>query len=161
MNSNNLINLVGRIGQEPQRRNFDNGGSLLELSLATNYVYKNRNGDRVTETSWHRLKTFQPKVVDLLEQYVSKGDQLSVVGRLQYRKWKDKYDQDRSTPEIIIEGFTFLSNGRDGGQRNQQSPLNQRNAAPVLNEPAAPAMQNTLPAEPVVLQEADGDGLPF
>lgn len=158
MNTSNFVNLIGRVGQQPERKQLSGGTELLELSLATRNVYKDRNGTRVEKTDWHRVKCFGP-VVDTLERYVNKGDQLSVVGALRYSEWRDKYDQNRKSAEIILDSFSFI-----GGQRSMDSRVAGSNASPT-NSPNERITQTAAVGlgEPSVLEEVNGgdDGLPF
>lgn len=133
MNTSNFVNLIGRIGQVPKRVNFDSGGALLELSLATNHSYKDRDGNRVKKTDWHRVKCFGP-VIETLERYVQVGDQLSVVGSLRYREWTDKFDQRRQTAEIILDSFSFIGGNKREADSQENNPINARNPDP-LNQP--------------------------
>ena len=158
MNTNNFINLIGRVGQDPTRHNFDNGGSVLELSLATNDNYKDRAGNRVERTQWHRVKAFGP-VVDVLERYVSKGDRLSVVGTLRYSAWTDNANQARKTAEIILDSFSFISGSRrkDG---EASPPLHTPDPAPGSpTRMAGPG--NPLGQPQLAGAMSDDDQIPF
>ena len=109
----NCITLIGNVGQDPNFRTFpETGTKLVEISLATNETYTNKEGQRVTTTEWHRLKAFG-KPAEVLAQYVRKGSQLAVTGSVRYNKWTDKHEQRRTTAEIIVNDFTFLGGRRD------------------------------------------------
>ena len=161
MNSNNFVSLIGRVGQQPTRKNFDNGNAVLEFSLATNRYYKDREGNRAQETQWHRVKTFQPKVIDVLERYVNRGDQISIVGNLRYRDWTDKHDQKHTQAEIIVDSFTFLDNGRRT-EPNDSNPINARNPAPANGPRTTYAgTRGSALSTPLVLDAEGPDDLPF
>ena len=157
MNTNNFINLIGRVGQAPTRRNFDNGGSVLELSLATNDNYKDRAGNRVERTQWHRVKAFGP-VVDVLERYVSKGDQLSVVGTLRYNTWTDNANQARKTAEIILDSFSFISGNRRRDS-DDASPLHTRETAPSFHSGTDKSSDSL--GQPQLVEAIGEDQIPF
>lgn len=107
MSIRNNITLIGNVGQLPTTKTLPSGVRLIEFSLATNETYRNRDGEKVTRTEWHRIKAFG-KVVDVLEAYLTKGSQIALTGTLRYNKWTDKYEQSRISAEIILNEFTFL-----------------------------------------------------
>ncbi|MBB4078995.1 single-strand DNA-binding protein [Lewinella aquimaris] len=108
MNVRNSVTLIGNVGQLPITKTLPSGNRVIEFSLATNDSYRNREGEKVTRTEWHRVKAYG-KLVDTLERYLTKGTQIALTGMLRYNKWTDKYEQQRSSAEIILEEFTFLS----------------------------------------------------
>lgn len=148
MNTSNFVTLLGRLGAAPVRKTLPNGNSLLEFSLATNNSYKDRDGNRVTKTDWHRVKAFGP-VVDTLERYLSKGDQLSVVGALRYNEWTDKHDQKRKSAEVILNAFSFV-----GSRNSEDAPAPA--ATTKLKATYAGKLNNA-----VALETAAATDLPF
>ncbi|NJB87406.1 single-strand DNA-binding protein [Lewinella marina] len=111
MQVRNSVTLIGNVGQLPTAKTLPNGVRAIEFSFATNDTYRNREGEKVTRTEWHQIKAYG-KVVDVLEQYVTKGSALAITGTIRYRKWTDKYEQNRISTDIILDQFTFLG-GRD------------------------------------------------
>ncbi|MCP9234480.1 single-stranded DNA-binding protein [Lewinella sp. JB7] len=107
MNVRNSVTLIGNVGQLPICKTLPSGSRVIEFSLATNDTYRNREGEKIDRTEWHRVKAFG-KVVDVLERYLTKGTQIALTGALRYNKWTDKHDQQRTTAEIILEEFSFL-----------------------------------------------------
>ena len=120
MNGNNFINLIGRLGQDPERKTFDNGGSLVEFSLATKDNYRDPAGNTIERTQWHRIKA-TGKRGDLLHQYCSRGRQLAVVGTLRYRDWTDSHGNKRKSAEVYVESFTFLESKRNGDNSYEEA----------------------------------------
>lgn len=115
MSIRNSVTLIGNVGQLPTSKTLPSGTRIIEFSLATNESYRNREGEKITRTEWHRVKAYGSKLVEVLERYLTTGTKLVVVGSLRYGKWVDKFDQNRSTTEIILEEFTFLgSKDKDG-----------------------------------------------
>jgi single-strand DNA-binding protein len=107
-NLRNTVTLIGRLGQNPEIIKFDNGNSKATFSLATNESYKNKDGEKVESTEWHRL-TIWGKRVETAEKYLKKGMEIVVEGRLTYNKWEDKEGAKHSTTEINVNSFSIIS----------------------------------------------------
>ena len=107
----NIVHLVGRVGQDPTVRETSKG-KICNVSLATNSGY----GDKQT-TDWHRITFFEP-LAKTVEQYVSKGQELFVRGRIQYRKWTDKDGIEKYGTDIIANGMEM---GSRAGQATHES----------------------------------------
>lgn len=151
MNGNNFISLIGRLGQEPDRKTFDNGGSVVNLRLATNDNYRNASGELVERTQWHNVKAFG-KAGDTIHQYSRRGDQLAVVGTLRYRDYTDASGQSKISAEVHLNTFTFLSNKRDNDDR-QSRPVQQTNSS------LGPVQK--LTEAPMLVGDDGGSDLPF
>jgi single-strand DNA-binding protein len=111
--------ICGRLGQDPEVRTFQNGGKVVNLSIATSEVWKDRNtGERQERTEWHRVAIFAEGSANIAEQYLRKGDQVLIEGKIETRKWQDQSGADRYSTEIVIRpyggGITLLPNGRNG-----------------------------------------------
>jgi len=136
----NKVILVGRLGAEPESRAFPNGGSICNLRLATSESWKDRQtGERKERTEWHRV-TLNNRLGEVAQQYLHKGSQVYIEGRIQTRKWQDQNGQDRYSTEIVANEMTMLdSKGASGGGDYQQqgsAAPQPRNAAP---QPASPS----------------------
>lgn len=117
----NKVMLVGRLGQDPDVRYMPNETAVCNFSLATSRRYKNKDGERVENTEWHRVVMFG-KLAEIAKEYVKKGSQIYIEGRLQTRKWQTKEGQDRYTTEIVAENMTMLGGRSDAtGGSNQSS----------------------------------------
>jgi single-strand DNA-binding protein len=103
MSSVNKATILGRLGRDPEVRSLNNG-QVANISLATTEAWKDRSGERQERTEWHNVVIYGDGLVDVIERYVRKGDQLYVEGRLQTRKWTDQSGQDRYTTEIVVSG---------------------------------------------------------
>ena len=110
----NRVFLTGRVGRDPETKSFDKG-SIVRFSLATSETYKNHEGEKVTDTSWHNIVA-RGKSVELVEKYVRKGMLLTVVGKIKYREYKDENDQKRSITEIQMFEMEFLSKSEGKAQ---------------------------------------------
>lgn len=115
----NKVILVGNLGRDPEVRNFQNGGKVCNLRIATSENWKDRNtGERRERTEWHSVAIFQEGLVRVAEQYLRKGSKVYIEGQLQTRKWQDQNGQDRYSTEVVLQGFggtLVMLDGRDGG----------------------------------------------
>jgi single-strand DNA-binding protein len=114
----NKVILVGRLGRDPEVRNFQNGGRVVNLRLATSERYKDREGNQQERTEWHSVAIFNEKLGEIAEKYLRKGSEVYVEGQLETRKWQDQSGQDRYTTEVVLRQFRgeiALLGGRGGG----------------------------------------------
>jgi single-strand DNA-binding protein len=100
----NSVRLVGKLGLDPEVRNFENDRKLTKLSLATNETYKNDKGDRVTDTQWHNLVLWGMQA-KLAEELLKKGDEIAIEGKLASRSYVDKDGMKRYVTEIVVNEF--------------------------------------------------------
>lgn len=104
----NSITLIGNLGKDPEVKQFENGKTLIKFSLATNEVYRNGNGDKVTSTQWHNVIAWG-KTAELLGNLLKKGKEVAITGKLTYRNYQDKEGTNRYIPEIVLDDFALLS----------------------------------------------------
>lgn len=115
----NKVILVGRLGKDPQTKNFPNGGSVVEFSLATSETWRDKaTGERKEKTEWHNIVIRNENIGRVATQYLRKGSEVYIEGSIATRKWQDQNGQDRYTTEIVVgpfKGELSLLGGRDGG----------------------------------------------
>ncbi|WP_425050544.1 single-stranded DNA-binding protein [Psychromarinibacter sp. S121] len=116
----NKVILIGNLGRDPEVRNFQNGGKVCNLRIATSETWKDRNtGERRERTEWHSVAIFQEGLVRIAEQYLRKGSKVYIEGKLQTRKWQDQSGQDRYSTEVVLQGYdgvlTMLDGRGEGG----------------------------------------------
>ncbi|WP_042152567.1 MULTISPECIES: single-stranded DNA-binding protein [unclassified Pseudoalteromonas] len=116
----NKVILVGNLGQDPEVRYMPNGGAVANITLATADSYKDKNtGQMVDKTEWHRV-VFFGKLAEIVGEYLRKGSQVYVEGKLQTRKWQDQQGQDKYTTEVVVDQFSgqmqMLGGRNDGAQ---------------------------------------------
>lgn len=104
----NKVQLIGYVGQEPEIKIIEGGRKLAKLTLATNEVYYNDNKEKVTDTQWHNI-TAWGKTAEVIENFVNKGKEIMIEGKLTYRNWEDKNGDKRHSTEIIINELLLLS----------------------------------------------------
>lgn len=108
----NKVILVGNLGQDPEVRYSTSGSPVANFSIATSESWNDKNGQRQERTEWHRIVAWG-KLAELCGEYLSKGRQVYVEGKLQTRNWEDRDGNKRYTTEIIANQVTFLG-GREG-----------------------------------------------
>ena len=108
----NKVILVGRLGKDPETRYMPNGEAVTNCTLATSENWKDKAGEKQEKTEWHNL-TFYRRLAEIAGEYLKKGSQVYIEGRIRTRKWQDKDGQDRYTTEIIADSMQMLG-GRAG-----------------------------------------------
>ena len=114
MASVNKVILVGNLGKDPEVRYMPSGDAIANISLATTDSWKDKNGEKQEKTEWHKVAFFG-KLAEIAGEYLKKGSQVYVEGRLQTRKWQDKEGHDRYTTEIVADRMQMLGSRSGGG----------------------------------------------
>ena len=122
----NKVIILGNLGADPELRSSPSGITTCRLSIATSMNWTDKNsGEKKEKTEWHRI-VFFGRSAEVLDQYVKKGQQLYVEGRLQTRKWQDKDGVEKYSTDIISDNFTFVGSKSDSvdnpaPQKNQEN----------------------------------------
>lgn len=120
MASLNKATLIGNLGADPEVRYMTNGDCVCNIRLATTETWKDKaSGEQQEATEWHRV-TFYRRLGEVAGQYLKKGSQVYIEGKLTTRKWQDKDGQDRYTTEIVANEMKMLGGRRDGESGKQQ-----------------------------------------
>jgi len=133
----NKVTLVGNLGRDPEVRSTQDGGTIVQLSLATSESWKDKSsGERKEKTEWHRVVIFNEALGKVAEQYLRKGSTVYLEGQLQTRKWADKDGVDKYTTEIVLQRYrgelTMLGNKADAAVESYQPPaLKKLNDGPI------------------------------
>ena len=102
----NKVTLVGNLGRDPEIRSMQDGGKIVQLSVATSESWKDRNsGERREKTEWHRVVIFNENLGRTAEQYLKKGSTVYIEGQLQTRKWTDQQGQEKYTTEVVLQRY--------------------------------------------------------
>ncbi len=117
----NKVILVGNLGQDPEVRYMPNGNAVANITVATSESWKDQQGQQQERTEWHRVVLFG-KLAEITGEYLRKGSQVYLEGKLQTRKWKDQSGQDRYSTEVVIDqsGSMQMLGGRAQGQNQGQ-----------------------------------------
>lgn len=118
----NTVILAGFVGSNPEVRSLQNGASVTSLSIATTRSFKDGEGNRQTETEWHRITCFNG-VGKSVAEHVTKGALVMVTGRIHYTPWTDKAGQFRYGCEIIAEQVDFLAKAKEKAAGDAELPL--------------------------------------
>ena len=133
----NKVILVGNLGQDPKVRYLDNGVAVASFSLATTENYKNKEGERISQTEWHNI-VFWRGLAEVAEKYLKKGDSIYVEGKIRTKKWEDKDGKDRYSTEIVADNMTMLG-----------------------SKPASTGKSEELPSKDKAEELSSADDLPF
>ena len=119
MSGINKVILIGNLGKDPEVRYLDSGVAVANLSIATSENYKNKDGERVTQTEWHDIVLWRG-LAEVAEKYLKKGSSIYVEGKLRTNKWVDKDENTRYKTEILAEKLTMLgkSNSQESSVEN-------------------------------------------
>ncbi len=149
----NKVILVGNLGRDPEVRYSPNGSAVANITLATSESWKDKtSGEKQEKTEWHRV-VFFGRLAEIAGEYLKKGAQIYVEGRLQTRKWQDKEGHERYTTEIVAGEMQML--GSRGGAGAPSDNFNQ-DQAPAENMSAKKA----APSNAAVAGDFDDD-IPF
>lgn len=156
----NKVILVGHLGKDPEVRYSPDGGAVANITLATSESWKDKtSGEKQERTEWHRV-VFFGRLAEISGEYLKKGAQIYVEGRLQTRKWQDKEGKDRYTTEIVAGEMQMLGS-REGNAASGNASANTRSSAPAQNggtaKPAAAAQAKTAATAP----DDFDDDIPF
>tara|TARA_B100000767_G_C19581057_1_gene457323 strand:- start:385 stop:720 length:336 start_codon:yes stop_codon:yes gene_type:complete len=105
----NKVQLIGNLGNDPEIITMDSGKKLAKFSIATNDIYKNAQGEKVTDTQWHNVVAWG-KTADIIEEYVTKGKEVAVEGKLTSRSYDDKEGNKRYITEVVCYELLMLGN---------------------------------------------------
>lgn len=141
----NKVILVGNAGGDPEVRNFENGGKLARVTIATNeQIYNPTTQERRDHTEWHTL-IFNRSLATVVENYVRKGSQIYVEGKLRTRDWSDANGVKHRTTEISVDTMKLLGS-RNGGGSSDNQPQGSYSQPATQPAAAAPAISQPQPA---------------
>ncbi len=137
----NKVILIGNVGKDPEVRHLDSGVAVANFPLATSETYKNKDGQKVTNTEWHNIVIWRG-LAEVAEKYVKKGNPLYIEGKIRTRSWDDKDGNKRYTTEIVADNMQMLGSKQSSEEEASSAPENAE-ATDIENIPA------------------EGDDLPF
>lgn len=145
----NKVIIVGFLGNEPDVRTMPNGELVVNISVATSESWTDKNsGEKKEVTEWHRIVIYR-KLAEIAAQYLHKGSQVYVEGRLKTRKWQDNNGQDRYSTEIQCDNFQMLGGRNQDAAQNQpakqQDKQQKAQSKPQQSEPPVDAFDDNIP----------------
>ena len=132
----NKVQLIGRLGADPEIKQMVNGKNVARLSLATSQSWKDKStGERKEKTEWHRVVIFNEGLVNIVQQYLKKGANIYIEGQLSTRKWKDETSgQDKYSTEIVLQGYNSSLTMLDSRGKVENSNLVNENKSSLPKE---------------------------
>lgn len=146
----NKVLLIGRIGQDPEKRITPAGHSVVNISIATTEYFKDQSGNKKERTEWHKV-VFWNRQAEIVEQYCRKGSQLYIEGSLQTRDWQDKDGNKRYTTEIVARNLQLLdsrSQGSKSGDASESGGFQPNSPAPQQQNDFQPQTGNQFQEPP-------------
>lgn len=151
----NKVILVGRLGKDPEVRNFQNGGKVVSLRVATSERFKDREGVQQEKTEWHQVSIFNEKIGEIAEKYLKKGSEVYLEGQIETRKYNDAQGVEKFSTEIVLRQFrgelTLIGgrgNGGDASDSQDEAPARSggsTKAAPAAKAPKKPDLDDDIP----------------
>jgi len=138
MSGVNKVILIGNLGADPDLRHTPSGTAVSNLRLATTEVFSNREGEKNKRTEWHRVVTFG-RLAEICNQYLKKGRQVYIEGRLQTREWEDKNGDKRFTTEIVATNMVMLGGRGEVAYAGASEEAQPEAPAEAVDAPAAGA----------------------
>ena len=154
----NKVILVGRLGKDPETRYMTNGEAVTNATLATSENWKDKSGEKQEKTEWHNL-VFYRRLAEIAGEYLKKGSQVYVEGKLQTRKWQTKEGQDRYTTDIIVDQMHILGGKSSAGSNFEVTEKPASSSSPESSY-STPSPSKPAPAKVGGFDNFDDD-IPF
>jgi len=145
----NKVILLGNLGRDPEVRHLDNNRAVANFSIATSESYKNKAGEKVTNTEWHNIVLWSP-LAEIAEKYLKKGNQVYIEGKLTSRSYEDKEGITKYITEVVGRDMTLIGGARQEGSGESMTSS---------SSSSTPSEQTTPTA--VVETSEEADDLPF
>jgi single-strand DNA-binding protein len=151
----NKVILVGRLGQDVELKYTASSDAVASMSVATSENWTDKSGQRQEKTEWHRVVMFR-KLAEIAGQYLKKGSQVYIEGKLQTNKWQDNTGADRYTTQIVANSMQMLDSKNSGGTSGagQQPPQQSQ-------QPQQDSQSPQAPITPVETNDSFEDDIPF
>lgn len=150
----NKVMIIGRLTRDPESRTIPSGANVCQMGVATSYVYTNKqSGQKVEQTEFHNVVLWS-KLGEIAQQYLKKGTQVFIEGRLQSRSWDGKDGQKRNRTEIVADNMIMLGRPSGSGQASQPPQ------AGSYSSPAAAGRETTWPAKTAPMNDDSAQSPP-
>jgi single-strand DNA-binding protein len=153
----NKVILVGNVGKDPETRHLENGTPVCNFTMATSETYKDKAGQKVTQTEWHNIVMWR-QLAEIADKWVKKGSQIYLEGKIRTRSYDDKDGNKRYVTEIVADTMQLLGSRPTDGQAPAQG-----GQAPAQAQPSSYSQPQAQPVDDFgsVDLANDGDDLPF
>jgi single-strand DNA-binding protein len=137
--------LIGHLGKDPEVRYMPSGEAVANVTLATSETWKDKNGEKQEKTEWHNIVFFK-RLAEIAGEYLKKGSQIYVEGRITTEKWQDKEGKDRYTTKIVANEMKMLDKKSSGGSFEvvENRPAASSSGSAAVPVKAAPASKNSF-----------------
>jgi len=159
MASVNKVILIGNLGRDPETRYTTGGDAVTNIRIATTDTWKDKAGEKQEKTEWHSV-VFFGRQAEIAGEYLKKGRQIYVEGRLQTRKWQDKEGQDRYTTEIVADRMQMLGSREGSGAAHTADEPPDRERASTAGATSTPNAKGGAPQSKKNVDDLDDD-IPF
>ena len=127
MSGVNKVILIGNLGKDPEVKYLESGVAVANITLATTENYKNKEGEKVSQTVWHDIVLWRG-LAEIAEKYLKKGSSVYIEGKIRNRKWEDKEGITRYKNEILADNMTMLGSRPSAEKSNENESQNQENS---------------------------------
>ena len=135
----NKVLLIGRLGNDPEIKQMQNGKSVARLSVATSENWKDKNsGEKKEKTEWHRVVIFNEGLVNVVQQYLKKGAQVYIEGQLSTNKYTDKDGQEKYSTQIVLQGYNSTLKMIGGASKMGDSSIDQSSSSSLPSDEISP-----------------------
>jgi single-strand DNA-binding protein len=146
----NRVQLIGRLGRDPESRNTQSGSKIVTFSMATSERWKDKNtGEQKDRTQWHRVVIYNENLATVAERFLTKGQSVMIVGEIEYRKYTDQSGNEKEITEIVLKQgkseIVLLDKSSDSGQSSapqSAKPASQSYGSPTWDKPKTNATAN-------------------
>lgn len=136
-NDLNSVQIIGRLGKDPESRRLNNGSQVVNLTVASGETWKDKStGERKEKTEWFQVVIWSEGLAKVAEQYLKKGSRVYIQGKLQTRKWQDQSGADKYTTEVVLQGFDSKLIMLDGKPAEQREERPQQELREYSSQPA-------------------------
>ena len=133
----NKVMVIGHLGRDPEMRYTPSGRPVTTFTVAVSRSWNTADGERRTETEWFNIVAWG-NLAEICKQYLHKGQQVYIEGRLQTRRWEDKEGQKHTNVEVVANEMMMLGDRRDSSNHSQESEQDDENSKPVADEDEFP-----------------------
>jgi single-strand DNA-binding protein len=133
----NKVMVIGHLGRDPEMRYTPSGRPVTTFTVAVSRSWNTADGERRTETEWFNIVAWG-NLAEICKQYLYKGQQVYIEGRLQTRRWEDKESQKHTSVEVVANEMMMLGDRREGGSQGQEETQEEESSQPMADEDEFP-----------------------
>ena len=155
----NKVILIGNLGADPEMKYLEGGAVIARFNIATSESYT-KNGEKITQTEWHRIELWD-NLAKTAEQYLQKGDNVYIEGKIRTEEWQDKEGNNRTTLRIRGTNITLLGERRNDSEAGREQGSFEKKQPETPQPLVQPLATSTTPLPAILLDNSEEDDLPF